>query len=271
MIRDITIGQYFPGKSPIHNLDARLKLVLTFVYIVSIFFCKNFVSLGVSLVYLVIAVLLSRISLKLIAKSLKPIVIIVLLTSVLQIFYNNDGTVLFRRGWFEITTGGLIMAVFTSVRIVALVLASSLLTYTTSPTLLTDAIERLFSPLKKIKINVHTIAMMMTIALRFIPLLIDEVDKIMSAQKARGAQLDSGGVLKRGQALVPVFIPLFVNAFTRAYDLAFAMECRCYRGGEGRTRLRVMKFCKRDYAAIAITVVCLAGIGVSNAFLTALI
>lgn len=271
MIRDITIGQYFPGKSFVHRLDPRLKLVLTFVYIVAIFFCKNFASLGVCVGYLLVAVALSRLSPKLLAKSLKPIVILVLLTSVLQIFYNDDGTVLFGKGWYAVTTDGVWMAVFTTVRIISLVLASSLLTYTTSPTLLTDAIERLFSPLKKLHVNVHSIAMMMTIALRFIPLLIDEVDKIMSAQKARGAQLDSGGLLKRGQALIPVFVPLFVNAITRAYDLAFAMECRCYRGGEGRTRLRVMRLSLRDGAAMAVTVLCLAGIGVANAMLTPLI
>ena len=271
MIRDITIGQYFPGVSLLHRLDPRLKLALTFAYIVAIFFCKNFVSLGVCVLYLFTAVALSRLSLKLLAKSLKPIVILVLLTSVLQIFYNDDGTVLFGKGWYAVTTGGVLMAVFTTVRIVSLVLASSLLTYTTSPTLLTDAIERLFSPLKKLHINVHSIAMMMTIALRFIPLLIDEVDKIMSAQKARGAQLDSGGLLKRGQALIPVFIPLFVNAFTRAYDLAFAMECRCYRGGEGRTRLRVMRLALRDWLTTAVTVLCFAGIGVANALMAPLI
>ncbi len=271
MIKDITIGQFFPGNSVVHKLDPRAKLVLTFAYILLIFLCKNFAALGIMVVYLIAAVLLSRISVKMMLKSLKPIVIIVLITSVLQIFYNQDGTVLFETGKFQLTTGGIFMAIFTTVRIIALVAASSLLTYTTSPTLLTDAIERLFSPLNKIKINVHSIAMMMTIALRFIPTLIDEVDKIMSAQKARGADLDTGGLIQRGKALVPVFIPLFVNAFTRAYDLAFAMECRCYRGGEGRTRLRVMKLCFRDYAALLITAVSIAGIAVTNHFLPAVI
>ncbi len=271
MIKDITIGQYFPGNSVIHRLDPRVKLVLTFVYIVLIFLCKNFASLGIMVAYLAAAVLLSRISLKMLAKSLKPIVIIVVITSVLQIFYNSDGTVLWELGKFQLTSGGVFMAVFTTIRIIALVAASSLLTYTTSPTLLTDAIERLFSPLKAVKINVHSIAMMMTIALRFIPTLIDEVDKIMSAQKARGAELDTGGLIQRGKALVPVFIPLFVNAFTRAYDLAFAMECRCYRGGEGRTRLRVMKLGVRDGVSLAVTALCVAGIVTANHFLTAVI
>lgn len=271
MIKDITIGQYFPGKSVVHKLDPRAKLVLTFVYILMIFLCKNFAALGIMVGYLWLAVGLSRISLKMIVKSLKPIVIIVLITSVLQIFYNDSGTVLWEVGRFQLTTGGIFMAVFTVIRIVSLVLASSLLTYTTSPTLLTDAIERLFSPLKAVKINVHSIAMMMTIALRFIPTLIDEVDRIMSAQKARGADLDTGGLIKRGKALVPVFIPLFINAFTRAYDLAFAMECRCYNGGEGRTRLRVMKLRLRDYLTFLITAVCIAGIAVTNFYITAVI
>ena len=271
MIKDITIGQYFPGHSLVHKLDPRLKLVLTFVYILFIFFCKNFVALGVMVLYLALTVLLSKISLKMLRKSLKPIVIIVLITAVLQIFYNKNGTVLLELGKFQLTAGGIYMAVFTTVRIVALVAASSMLTYTTSPTLLTDAIERLFSPLKVLKINVHSIAMMMTIALRFIPTLIDEVDKIMSAQKARGAELDTGNLIQRGKALVPVFIPLFVNAFTRAYDLAFAMECRCYRGGEGRTRLRVMKLQARDYLTCVFTAACMAGVLVANHFISAVI
>lgn len=163
------------------------------------------------------------------------------------------------------------MAIFTTVRIICLVIASSMLTYTTSPTMLTDAMERLFSPLKVIKINVHSIAMMMTIALRFIPTLIDEVDKIMSAQKARGADIESGGIIKRGKALVPIFIPLFINSFRRAYELAFAMECRCYRGGEGRTRLKVMRLEGRDYVAVAVIILLTAGIIVANKILPAVI
>lgn len=271
MIKDITIGQYFPGNSLVHKLDPRAKLVLTFVYILLIFLCKNFVSLGILVAYLLVSVLLSRISVRMILKSLKPIVILVCITSVLQIFYNSDGTVLWELGKFKLTTGGVFMALFTTVRIIALVTASALLTYTTSPTLLTDAIERLFSPLKRVHINVHSIAMMMTIALRFIPTLIDEVDKIMSAQKARGADLDTGGIVQRGKALIPVFVPLFVSAFTRAYDLAFAMECRCYRGGEGRTRLRVMRLRARDFIVLAVTVGCIVGVAVANRLLPAVI
>lgn len=269
MIKDITIGQFFPGNSIIHRLDPRMKLVLTFVYIIAIFLCKNFLAMGTMLLFLILTVLLSKISLKLIAKSIKPVFIIVLITSVLQIVYNNKGITLLELGRLHITTGGIFTAVFTTVRIVALVVASSLLTYTTSPTLLTDAIERLFSPLKIVKINVHSIAMMMTIALRFIPTLIDEVDKIMSAQKSRGADLESGNIIQRGKALVPVFVPLFINSFSRAYELAFAMECRCYKGGEGRTRLKEMKLAARDYIALFAILACCGGIILSNRLITA--
>lgn len=269
MIKDITIGQFFPGNSIIHRLDPRMKLVLTFVYIIAIFLCKNFLAMGTMLLFLILTVLLSKISLKLIAKSIKPVFIIVLITSVLQIVYNNKGITLLELGRLHITTGGIFTAVFTTVRIVALVVASSLLTYTTSPTLLTDAIERLFSPLKIVKINVHSIAMMMTIALRFIPTLIDEVDKIMSAQKSRGADLESGNIIQRGKALVPVFVPLFINSFSRAYELAFAMECRCYKGGEGRTRLKEMKLAARDYIALFAILACCGVIILSNRLITA--
>ena len=271
MIKDITIGQFFPGKSVIHKLDPRVKFVLTFAYIVLVFLCQNFVSLGVIVAALILVVLLSKISPKMIWKSVKPLFIIIAITSLLQIFYNKSGTEWLHLGKFILTSGGVFTALFTTIRIICLVVASSMLTYTTSPTMLTDAMERLFSPLKVIKINVHSIAMMMTIALRFIPTLIDEVDKIMSAQKARGADIDTGGIIKRGKALVPVFIPLFINSFRRAYELAFAMECRCYRGGEGKTRLKVMKLAARDYIIIGIVVLLIAGIIVSNKFITAVI
>mgnify|MGYP002762813098 FL=1 len=271
MIKDITIGQYFPGTSPIHKLDPRMKIVLTFIYIIFIFLCRNFAAMGAMALLLLATVLMSKISPKLIWKSVKPIFLIVLITSALQLLYNSDGTVLFEWKRLHITTGGVYMAIFTTARIVVLVIASSMLTYTTSPTLLTDAIERLFSPLKVIKINVHSIAMMMTIALRFIPTLIDEVDKIMSAQKSRGADFETGSLIKRGKAMIPIFIPLFINSFRRAYELAFAMDCRCYQGGEGRTRLKVMKLAARDYASLGILVLFCVGIIVSNHYLTAVI
>ncbi len=260
MIRDITIGQYFPGNSYLHKLDPRAKIVITFIYIVALFLCKNFFSLLLLLTVSVAAVLISKISFRVILKGMKMILLIILFTAVLQVFYNDKGTVLwqpFSRWDFVITDSGVFSAVFLSVRIVALILFSSLLTYTTSPTMLTDAIERLLSPLKHLHVNVHALSMMMTIALRFIPTLIEELNIIISAQKARGADLDSGSLTKRAKALIPIFVPLFVSAFRRAYELAFAMECRCYNGDNGRTRMKVMKLCLRDYlgllASIALT------------------
>ena len=242
MIRDITLGQYFPGKSFIHALDARTKLILVFLVLIIIFLCKNFFSLALMFVFSLVMVLISRIPFKTIVKGLKTIVFVIALTAVLQIFYNHEGDVLWSWKKIQITQGGVNMAIFITVRIVSLILVSSLLTYTTSPTLLTDGIERLLKPLKVFHIEPHTLAMMMTIALRFIPTLIEEVDHIMSAQKARRADLENGNVIRRAKALIPILIPLFVNSFRRAYDLAYAMECRCYRGGDGRTRMRVMKF-----------------------------
>lgn len=259
MIRDITIGQYFPGTSPIHKLDPRMKIILTVFNIASLFLCRNFFSLLMMFAVAVVWVLLSRIPLRTILKGLKMILVILLFTAFLQIFYNDNGTVLWHpvEKWdFEITTGGVYSAVFIAVRIVALILLSTLLTYTTSPTLLTDAIERLLSPLKVFRIKVHSLAMMMTIALRFIPTLIEEIDIIMSAQKARGADLETGSLIQRAKALVPILVPLFVNSFRRAYDLAFAMEARCYGGDEKRTRLRIMKIGVNDVVMLLVTLAC---------------
>lgn len=260
MIRDITIGQYYPGKSLLHRLDPRMKLILTFALIVVIFLCQNFWSLGVIALTAVFAAIISRVPAKMILKSLKPIVIILLFTAVLNIFYTKGGDVYFAKWGFEITQKGVFTAIFTMVRIISLVVISSLLTYTTTPTMLTDAIERLLSPLKIFKIKVHTLAMMMTLALRFIPTLIEEIDRIMNAQKARGADLESGGLIQRAKALVPIFIPLMVSAFRRAYELAFAMTCRCYTGGDGRTRMKQMKLKFRDFAAFVFLVAVAAGV-----------
>lgn len=271
MIKDITIGQYFPGESFIHKLDPRSKLILVICYLVLIFTCKNFFSLGLVLLITVVSVVLSRISPKQIFKGLKSIIIIIILTSLLQIIYNKDGNVFFEWHKLKITSGGVYTAIFMAVRICCLILISSLLTYTTSPTLLTDAIERILSPLNKIHVPVHTLAMMMTIALRFIPTLIEEIDHIMSAQKARGANFENGNILDRAKALVPVFVPLFVNSFRRAFDLAFAMECRCYHGGEGRTRLRVMKIGIRDVVSYILSAAVTAGVILCNIFFTAVI
>ena len=267
MIRDITIGQFFPGDSFLHKLDPRAKIVITLLFIVALFLCKNFFSLLLLLAVSLLSVVSSKISFKVILKGLKMIILIILFTAVLQIFYNNKGNVLwqpFPGKDFAITDSGIFSAVFLSVRIVALILFSSLLTYTTSPTMLTDAIERLLSPLKLLHINVHALSMMMTIALRFIPTLIEELNIIISAQKARGADLDSGSLVQRAKALVPVFVPLFVSAFRRAYELAFAMECRCYNGDKGRTRMKIMKFGGRDYAGFLLSFVLIAAVIVTS-------
>lgn len=263
MIRDITIGQFFPGNSLIHKIDPRAKIVSLLVLIVSLFLCRNFFSLGLLFILSVTAVLVSRISLKVILSGLKMIVALVVFTGVLQIFYNDDGEIWwkpFEKYDFAVTSGGVYSAVFIIIRIVSLILLSSLLTYTTSPTMLTDAIERLLSPLKLFKINVNSLAMMMTIALRFIPTLIEEINIIMSAQKARGADLETGTLIQRAKALVPIFVPLIVNSFRRAYELAFAMECRCYTGDNKRTRMKVMKLSLRDFMVFAIIIILVAAV-----------
>ncbi|MBR6552825.1 MAG: energy-coupling factor transporter transmembrane protein EcfT [Clostridia bacterium] len=271
MVKDITIGQYFPGNSFLHKLDARAKIVSCFLLIIFIFICKNFASMGIMLLTVAVTYAFSKLSPKLMVKSLKPLLPIILLTSVLQLYYNNTGDVLWSYKKIAITDGGIYTAIFIAVRIVALLVISSLLTYTTSPTDLTDAIERLLSPLKIFKVDIHTFAMMMTIALRFIPTLIDEIDRIMSAQKARGADFESGNLLKRIKALFPIFIPLIISSFKRAFELADAMSCRCYVGGKGRTRMRKMQFTFRDAIALFITVLICTAIVVMNFQFEALI
>lgn len=266
MIRDITIGQYFAGNSIIHKLDPRIKIVLTIAFIVDIFLVKNFWSLGLMLVSLLGITLISKIPVKTIFKSIKPLAAIVIFTSVLNIFYIQEGKVMFEFKFIKITQYGLVFALFMIVRIVTLVIASSLLTYTTTPTMLTDALERLLSPLKIFKIPVSTLAMMMTLALRFIPTLVEEVDKIMNAQKARGASFDTGGLLSRIKSLIPILIPLFVSSFRRAYELAFAMECRCYTGSDGRTKMKSTKISLRDILSVTVVVFFTAGIVLLNKF-----
>ena len=253
MLNDITIGQYFPGNSLVHRLDPRMKLTLTMLFIVLVFIPRNWIGLGCAVLTLAVTVGLSRLPVKLLWRSVKPILLIVAFTSVLQIFYVTGGNVLLQLGPVKITTQGLGNAAFIAVRIACLVMGSSLLTYTTTPTALTDAIEYLLAPLKVVRVNAHEIAMMMTIALRFIPTLVEETGKIMSAQKARGADMESGGLIQRVKALVPIIVPLFVSSFRRAYDLAMAMECRCYHGDEGRTRLKQLRSGLKDYVALAVT------------------
>ena len=264
MMKDITLGQYFPGNSLLHRLDPRMKLVLTLCFIVLVFLPQNWWGLLAVGVFLCFVVGLSRLPVRLMWRSVKPVLFLVLFTSVLNVLYVHNGATLVKWGFIHVTTGGLQSAAFITTRIVCLILGSSLLTYTTTPTALTDAIERLLSPLKAIKVNPHELAMMMTIALRFIPTLMEETDKIMSAQKARGADMESGGLLQRVKALVPILIPLFVSSFRRAYDLAMAMECRCYQGGEGRTRMKQLHTAPRDWVALGVYLLVGAAIVVLN-------
>ncbi len=266
MIKDITIGQYFPGNSVVHRLDSRVKILLDILYLVIIFTAQSYTGLLLSVLFMVFCYILSEIKLIMILKSIKPILPLMLFTGILNLFFIKGETPLFQWWVISIYPEGIRMASFMLIRVVTLIVGMSLLTYTTSPIMLTDAIERLLTPLKKLKFPVHELSMMMTIALRFIPTLVEETDKIMAAQKARGAELDSGGLLKKAKALVPVLIPLFVSAFKRASELATAMECRCYRGGEGRTRLRQLKTAPRDYMAIVAMLLLLAGVITINFF-----
>lgn len=256
MLKDITIGQHFPGNSIVHRTDPRLKIILVIAYIIVLFTITNFLGLVLSLALLAWLYVLAGIPLKMIGKSMKPIVPIVIFTSVLNLFFmGGSGEPLFQLGFIHIYKEGIAYAIFLSVRILALIAGTSLLTYTTSPIVLTDAIERLLKPFAKLHMPVHELAMMMTIALRFIPTLIEETDKIMNAQKARGAMLDTGNIKERIKAMVPILIPLFISAFRRADELAMAMECRCYRGGDGRTRLKVLKFQRHDWLVVLFCLV----------------
>ncbi len=259
MMRDITIGQYFPGDTLIHRLDPRTKLILVVVYIVALFVADSAVSYAILIAVVVVVVAISRVSPGAILRNLKPLLVILILTVVLNMFY-TDGRVLAQFWIFKITEEGIIRSIQMLLRIVLLITGTFLLTYTTSPIALTDGIELLFSPLKKLHLPVHELAMMMSIALRFIPTLIEEADKIMSAQKARGASFDTGKLTERAKALVPLLVPLFISAFRRADELAVAMECRCYHGGEGRSRMKVPVMRSRDWIALLFGAALLAGI-----------
>ena len=265
MLKDITLGQYFPGNTVIHRLDPRAKLLIVLVYIIALFLCKWLVSYGIALIFLAAAILLSRIRLKALFKGLKPLLIIIIFTALINMFY-TDGQVLVKFWIFQITREGLWNAFFLVLRIMLLVAGTFLLTYTTSPIALTDGLESLLSPLKKLHFPVHELAMMMSIALRFIPTLIEETDKIISAQKARGADFETGNLFRRAKALVPILVPLFVSAFRRADELATAMECRCYHGGTGRTKMKVLVFRMPDIFALLVSAALLAGIIVLRRF-----
>lgn len=252
MLKDITLGQFFPGNSIIHRLDPRTKIILIFFFIISLFMMSGVVSYILATAFVVLVIKISKISPKTVIKSLKPLMFIIAFTSILNIFY-TDGTPIFTIWILKATYEGLEIAIFMVWRIIMLIAGTSLLTYTTSPIILTDGIEYLMRPLKKVKFPVHEFAMMMTIALRFIPTLIEETDKIISAQKARGADFESGNLFSRAKALVPILIPLFISSLRRADELAVAMECRLYRGDVGRTRLKVLKYEKLDFITFVVT------------------
>lgn len=266
MLKDITLGQFFPGKSPIHRMDPRTKLILTVVYIVALFLAENWFSYLVMMVFLVSCVKISSIPPKSIVRGMKPLVFILMFTAILNLFYTDGGIVLVRLGSLAITTEGLKRAFFMIWRIMMLISGTFLLTYTTSPISLTDGLESLLNPLKKIRVPVHELAMMMSIALRFIPTLIEETDKIMNAQKARGADFENGSIIDRAKALVPVLVPLFISAFRRADELATAMECRCYQGGEGRTKMKLLRYSRVDIQAFAVCACVVAAVVTLAAF-----
>lgn len=249
MIRDITLGQYFPGDSVIHRLDPRTKIIWTFFYIILLFFMKTAVGFAAFIVLTAVIIALTKIKVKYILRGIKPVLFLLIFTSLINIFMTGE-TPLFKIWFLTATKEGVIFATLMALRLVLLVAGTSLLTFTTSPISLTDGIERLMSPFSKIGVPAHAIAMMMTIAIRFIPTILEETDKIMKAQKARGADFESGSIVSRARAMTPILIPLFISAFRRADELAIAMECRCYRGGEGRTRLHELKMQKRDIAAL---------------------
>lgn len=251
MIRDITIGQYYPVQSVVHRLDPRVKLAGTLFYIISLFLFENFYGFILASIFLIGSILLSKVPFKFILKGMKPILFLLIFTMCFNLFL-TPGTEIFRWGFLKITKEGLRLAVFMGLRLGFLILGSSLMTFTTTPNQLTDGLERLFGPLKKIKLPVHEIAMMMSIALRFIPILLEETDKIMKAQQARCADFETGNILKRAKSMVPILVPLFISAFRRASDLAMAMEARCYSGGEGRTKMNPLRYQKRDAFAYCL-------------------
>jgi energy-coupling factor transport system permease protein len=266
MIKDITIGQYLPGESLVHKLDPRVKIVITFIFIINLFIVNNFIGYIPSLLFILATVIISEIPIKYILKGLKPILAILIITALINMFLTPGSTLIYKYGPFEITNEGLRLAGFMVLRLIFLIVGTSILTLTTSPISLTDGIENLLNPFKKIGVPAHELAMMMTIALRFIPTLLEETDKIMKAQMARGADFESGNIVNRAKNLVPLLVPLFISSFRRADDLAMAMEARCYRGGENRTRMKQLKIESRDILAGIFTIM-LIGVSVYSRFL----
>ena len=257
MLKDITLGQYFPGNSPVHLLDPRTKLIMLVVYIVALFSVGGWIGYGIMLAFLTMIIAISKIPVKAILRGMKPLIFILVFTGILNLFFTGGETVLVSFLGVTITLEGVVRAVFMVLRILLLISATFLLTYTTSPIALTDGLEALLGPLKKLRLPVHELSMMMCIALRFIPTLIEETDKIMCAQKARGADFESGNLMQRVKALVPILVPLFISAFRRADELATAMECRCYQGGDGRTKMKLLRYKRGDLGAFGIGIVLL--------------
>ena len=263
MLKDITLGQYFPGNSPVHRLDPRTKLIMLVVYIVALFCAVSWVSYAVVFAFLAATIYISKIPVKSIVRGMKPLIVILVFTGVLNLFFTvGEGEPLIDFWIFTIYTEGVVRAFFMVIRILMLISGTFLLTYTTSPISLTDGLESLLGPLKVFRLPVHELSMMMCIALRFIPTLIEETDKIMSAQKARGADFETGSLLQRVKALVPILVPLFISAFRRADELATAMECRCYQGGEGRTKMKILHFTYFDFVAYGIGVALIVAVSV---------
>ena len=258
MLKDITLGQYFPGNSPIHRLDPRTKLIMLVVYIIALFSAQGWIGYALVFGFLAMVIAVSKIPVKAIVRGMKPLIFILVFTGILNLFFTGGDTVLVSFWRITITLEGVVRAVFMMVRILLLISATFLLTYTTSPIALTDGLEALLNPLKKLRLPVHELSMMMCIALRFIPTLIEETDKIMCAQKARGADFESGNLMQRVKALVPILVPLFISAFRRADELATAMECRCYQGGDGRTKMKLLRMKRGDLISFAVGVLLLA-------------
>lgn len=255
MIRDITIGQYYPAKSVLHRLDPRVKLVSTLLYLISLFLFKSIPGYLVATVFLAAVIRMSKVPFGHIVKGLKPVIMLLMITVIFNLFLTRDGEVLFHQWIFTITEGGLRTAVYMTVRLIYLIIGSSLMTFTTTPNELTDGLEKVLGPLNRLHVPVHDVAMMMSIALRFIPILLEETDKIMKAQIARGADLESGNMIQKAKSMIPILVPLFVSAFRRANDLAMAMEARCYRGGEGRTKMKPLHYEQRDRIAYIVVIV----------------
>ncbi len=260
MLKDITLGQYFPGDTVAHRLDPRTKILLVVLYIVALFCADSLLAYGILAAVLAVCVRISRVGIRALVRGLKPVVFIIVFTGLLNLFFTPGEHILVEWGFLRVTAEGARSALFMVLRIMLLIMGTFLMTYTTSPISLTDGLERLLNWMKKLHVPVHELAMIMSIALRFIPTLIEETDKIMSAQKARGADFESGGIIQKAKALIPILVPLFISAFRRADELAVAMECRCYHGDEGRTKLHVLQYEGRDYAALALGALITVGI-----------